>query len=333
MTIPPKYQLSPSLNSLLLNIESFRNLDLGKNIPKEISENLRRQSILGSSLFSARIEGNSLTRDEVSFVNIDLRDKRKMEVANIYRALNYVYSNYKNKTRLTIEDLILWHRLVLKGISAEGGNLRLEMGGIFDAFGNVVYVSTPPAKIRSYLTNLVDYVNSDIDNEAIPLKACLCHYLFEKIHPFIDGNGRVGRLILSYILNKYGYTANGFLVLEDYLDSHRNQYYGALDVSESKISIYLEFMLKAIYTQLDKVKELYLVNDNFLNKTDLVLLPRRLEILNIVREHKMVNFDFIQRRFFSINARTLRYDLKKLVDGKFIIKRGETRGVFYSPRD
>lgn len=333
MKIPPKYHLTPAINLLLINIESFRNLDLGKNIPKEISENLRRQSILGSSLFSARIEGNPLTKDEVSLRENDTRDIKKREVANIYRALNYVYSRYQESGKLTVNDLLLWHRLILKGISAEAGKKRLQMGGIFDAFGNVIYVSTPPAKIQNYLNSLVEYVNSDLDNKVIPIKACLCHYAFEKIHPFIDANGRVGRLLLSFILNRYGYAVNGLLVLEEYLDNHRSEYYAALELTESTIADYLEFMLKAIYFQLNKVKESYLLNDTFLNKTDLVLLPRRLEILNIIREHKLVNFDFIQRRFLSINPRTLRFDLKKLTDGKFIIKRGETRGVFYSPRD
>lgn len=332
MKIPPKFVTTQIINDLLLKIEIFRNLDLGKNIPKEISENLRRQSILGSSLFSARIEGNTLTRDEVSLGKSDPRDKRKMEVANIYRSLNYVYSKYSKNSVLTVDDLLIWHQLTLKNVSAEAGKLRLEMGGIFDSFGNVVYVSTPPAKIKQYLNKLLVYVNSDLDNEALPLKACLCHYLFEKIHPFIDANGRVGRLLLSFLLYKFGYTAKGFLVLEDYLDTHRSEYYNALEVTEGKINDYLEFMLKAIYFQLNKIKELYLLNDNFLNKTDLVLLPRRLEILNIIRDHKMVNLNFIQRRFLRVNPRTLRFDLKKLVDGKFIIKRGETRGVFYSPR-
>lgn len=59
------------------------------------------------------------------------------------------------------------------------------------------------------------------------------------------------------------------------------------------------------------------------------LLPRRLEILYTIRDHKLVNFNFIRRRFMVVNERTIRYDLKKLVDAGFIRKRGVTKGVYY----
>ena len=59
------------------------------------------------------------------------------------------------------------------------------------------------------------------------------------------------------------------------------------------------------------------------------LLPRRLEIFNIIGDHRMVNFDTIRRRFLTVNERTLRYDLKKLADLGLIKKRGVTKGVYY----
>lgn len=68
--------------------------------------------------------------------------------------------------------------------------------------------------------------------------------------------------------------------------------------------------------------------ENILEKR---LLPRRLEILQIIRDHKQVSFNFLKRRFFSVSDRLLRYDLKKLQDAKFITKRGITKGVIYEP--
>lgn len=68
-------------------------------------------------------------------------------------------------------------------------------------------------------------------------------------------------------------------------------------------------------------------------KSTATLLPRREEIVHIVRDHKLVNFDQIRRRFVGINERTLRYDLKKLKDAGFILKRGATKGVYYEAID
>ena len=61
------------------------------------------------------------------------------------------------------------------------------------------------------------------------------------------------------------------------------------------------------------------------------LLPRRYEILQIIKEHKQVSFNFIKRRFMAVSSRLLRYDLKKLKDKGFIIKRGVTKGCVYEP--
>ena len=63
------------------------------------------------------------------------------------------------------------------------------------------------------------------------------------------------------------------------------------------------------------------------------LLPRRFEILQIIKEHKRVSFDFIQRRFLMVSGRLLRYDLMKLKEAGYIRKRGVTKGVVYEPRE
>jgi|GEM_PF-1442132 len=63
------------------------------------------------------------------------------------------------------------------------------------------------------------------------------------------------------------------------------------------------------------------------------LLPRRAEILRIIKEQKLVTFDQIHRRFLKVNKRTLRYDIKKLTDGGFVRKLGTTRGVYYESMD
>lgn len=88
-------------------------------------------------------------------------------------------------------------------------------------------------------------------------------------------------------------------------------------------------MLKAISETSKKAKELVMSKISY-TESDL-LLPRRLEILNLINDHQLVTFDFIRRRFTKINDRTLRYDLKFLQDKNFITKLGNTNGVHYRP--
>ena len=100
-----------------------------------------------------------------------------------------------------------------------------------------------------------------------------------------------------------------------------------LDEPENDVTDYIEFMLEAIVQTADQAKNLVL-NKRESNPMDL-LLPRRAEILRIIIDHKLVNFDMVRRRFLKVNERTLRYDLKNLQDKGLIRKRGATKSVYY----
>jgi Fic family protein len=178
-------------------------------------------------------------------------------------------------------------------------------------------------------TKLIKYINASYE-QFVPIKAVLAHYSFEKIHPFIDGCGRVGRLLIQATLHNQGYGMKGILPLEEYLDNNRNEYYRMLEEPEKDTTDYIEFMLEAISEAAKKGKELILQNQ--IPTIEDSLLPRRAEILRIIKDHKMINFDQIRRRFANINERTLRYDIKKLLDNKFINKLGVTKGVYYTIR-
>ncbi len=119
----------------------------------------------------------------------------------------------------------------------------------------------------------------------------------------------------------------GLLNIEEYLDNKRSSYYKSLDEPEKEATSYVEFMLEAVRTTAEKAKELILKKQNP-DPLDF-LLPRRAEIYHIIKDHKLVNFDQIRRRFVGVNERTLRYDLKQLQNGGFITKLGITKGVYY----
>jgi predicted HTH transcriptional regulator len=108
----------------------------------------------------------------------------------------------------------------------------------------------------------------------------------------------------------------------------REVYYRMLEESERDLTNYIEFILETLKDASDDAKKL-IINSKNINTLD-TLLPRRAEILQIITEHKTINFDSIKRRFGKINERTLRYDIKKLCDSKLVTKLGTTRGVYYT---
>ncbi|MBI2011785.1 Fic family protein [Candidatus Daviesbacteria bacterium] len=324
MLIPPKYILTPKISQLLSSIESSKEVINSITIPPEIEANIRRRSTIKSSLFSARIEGNTLTLDEV--LNNPSKSQKKQEVFNILKAINWIFE--RRFRDLSLKDIFELHRIVLSGLSPEEnlGSLRTQQGAIFNSAGIAIYLPPPNRQVLPLTKRLIRFANSTKE-QLVPLKACIVHFTFEKIHPFLDGNGRVGRLLLQLILHRDGYGMKGLLPIEEYLDNHRSEYYRSLENSERDLTDYLEFMLEAITKTAKDAKEQVLEKEKV--KPEDFLLPRRAEILNIIKDQKLVNFDTIRRRFMSVNERTLRYDLKKLQDAGLIRKRGTTKGVYY----
>ncbi len=325
MVIPPTYFLTPKITSFLQSIEASKEVIDSIQIPPEIETNIRRQSSLKSSLFSARIEGNTLTLDDL--LKTSSKDQKKQEIFNILRALNWIYSRGAQKD-LKLKDILTLHHLTMNGLIDKQnlGFFRQDIGAIFNSAGIAIYLPPPPRQILNLIEKLLNFSNSSKE-QFIPIRAVLTHYSFEKIHPFLDGNGRVGRLLIQAVLHKSGYGMKGLLSIEEYLDNHRVEYYRTLEDSEKDVTDYLEFMLEAIASSGNEAKSLVLEKQHI--EPEDYLLPRRAEILNIIKDQRLVNFDQIRRRFMAINERTLRYDLKKLQDQGLIRKRGTTKGVYY----
>jgi Fic family protein len=323
MLIPPKYFLTPKISELLAQIEANRQVINHVSIPPEIELNIRRKSTLKSSIFSARIEGNSLTLDELS--GVPESNKKKIEINNVLRSINYISEKSINK--IYIKDILGLHSMVMKGLQFEGvGKFRKTHEGVFTTGGTVIYHAPPPSLINSLVGRLIKYTNSSKER-FIPIKAVLIHYVFEKIHPFVDGSGRVGRLLMLGALKKDGYGFKGILPFEEQIDKHREEYYRMLEEPERDVTNYIEFMLTVIKEASEESKNQIIAAQNVTYED--LLLPRRAEILRIINEHKVMNFDSIKRRFSKINERTLRYDIKKLTDGNLLKKLGTTRGVYY----
>lgn len=324
MLIPPNYILTPPISQSLQTIEANRQLIDAIQIPPEVETNIRRQSTLKSSLFSARIEGNPLTLDELGEKSSS--DLKKKEVFNILKALQFVHE--RGFRDITINVITQLHTKTMNDLinKSNFGTFRKEVSAIFNTSGLAIYMPPPPSQINYLMERLVKFIHSDKE-QFIPIKAALIHYTFEKIHPFLDGNGRVGRLLFQLILQKGGYGMKQLVSIEEYLDNHRSHYYGALEARERDVTEYIEFMLQALANTSDKTKQLILMKEKF--QIQDYLLPRRAEIYNVIKDHRIVNFDMIKRRFMAINERTLRYDLKKLTDAKLIKKLGTTKGVYY----
>lgn len=334
LRIPPLYRITKTIISHLGTIEANNEIIKNFVLPAAVEDNIKRKSILGSALFSARIEGNPLTVEEVAmFSSLSKHDLRVREVANLRRAINFVLQRFTYSKKITRGDILKLHTMTMSEvISGEYlGRFRTGHEGIFDSYGNLIYHAPPPSQIISLTEKFLQYVNGRRE-KLIPIKAVLSHLIFEKIHPFVDGSGRVGRLLQLAVLSNMGYAMRGFASVEEEIDRNRQSYYSAIENARgTDATEFVELMLEFIAISSTKAREEVLSKKDSLGRLDF-LLPRRQEIANIILEHRLVSLDFLHRRFLKVSRRQMAYDLEALIKDGFIAKIGKTRGALYAPK-
>lgn len=324
MKFPPFYNSTPAIESILKEIDILKEAFNLVGILPQQAIYLRRQSLLKSSLFSARIEGNPLRPEDLSSSSFqNPQSQHKKEIANILKAFSFLESQ-KEKS-VDTEFLSSMHRIVMQNLSPEAGHFRTEVSAIFNQAGVAIYLTPTPIMIGNLTNDLCSWNNKITD--PWPIKAAITHIWFEKIHPFLDGNGRVGRLLSSFIIKQGGYDFGGIVPFEQYLDENRESYYDALNSDNQDVTGFVEFFLTAILSQSKRSLE-EAKNPPPVEKAN--LLPRREEILDIIRDHNMVSFDFLARRFVAVPKSTLHFDIKQLMKGNYIKKLGTTKGVVYT---
>lgn len=329
MKIPRNYQVTPKISRLLVEINDLSE-ELGKQEPNKILLKYhRRRSILKSSLFSARIEGNKFDKSNLNSISSLPQSQSKFEITNLVKAIEAVEERPWDNN-LSISDIKYLHSLVMANIENSAGHLRIESSAIFNSAGVAIYMCPPPGDLQDLMTQLIQFINEDNFHPS-PIRVALVHYAFEKIHPFLDGNGRVGRVLIHLLMKKYGYSLHGLFGYEEYIDKHRDDYYDLLSSETADITDFVEYILEAFVSGLRQSITLLLESPPLTREN--LLLPRRQELLALIGDHPLSSFDFIQRRFMAIPSRTLRYDLKYLKDHEFINKLGSTKGVLYSPKN
>lgn len=222
---------------------------------------LRRTNRIRTIYSSLAIEQNTLSLEQVTAV---LNGKRVLapprdiaEVKNAYE----IYEMMDSLDPFSVDDLLKSHSVMTKDLVEESGCFRSGPVGVVDKNGNVLHIGTLPAYVPKLVYELFDWVeNSDIH---ILIKSCVFHYEFELIHPFADGNGRVGRLWHTLLLSKWK-PVFAWLPIESIIHDRQEEYYNAINKSnlEANSTAFIIFMLSAIKVALIEAIETTGVTQN-----------------------------------------------------------------------
>jgi len=251
----PPYELTNTVLKLIAAISE----KIGKvnaSFLDRPSPQLRKQNKVKTIHSSLQIEGNTLTGEQITAI---IENKRvlgpKKDVLEVINAID-IYDNLRGFTPTSEKSFLKAHKILMKGLIDKPGKYRTQSVGIVK--GSKVEHLAPPHKNLPYLMkDLFEYLNKS--NELTLVKSCVFHYETEFIHPFIDGNGRMGRLWQTLILMQE-YPVFEFLPFETLISKNQKDYYHTLSISDKTGSStsFIEFILKQIDTSLKE-----LLNQNF----------------------------------------------------------------------
>lgn len=236
--------LTSEIMELLGELKNINDLD---KLPR-----LRRVSRIKSIHSSLAIENNTLSLSQVTDV---LEGKRVLGPEDDIIAVKNAFEVYKKIEELdpfSIKDLETAHGIMMKGLVEEAGKIRTSPVGVINNNGKVIHVAPQASMVNGLLTQLFSWLK--ISNAHMLIKSSVFHYEFEFIHPFRDGNGRMGRLWQTVLLASWKPIFE-WIPIESIIKDNQNEYYKAitLSTSEGKSNRFIVFMLKMIKASLKDI--------------------------------------------------------------------------------
>lgn len=246
----PPFKITNRILSLVANISEM----IGKIHVSDktcYSLRLRKENRIKTIHSSLAIENNTLSVEQMTAI---IDGKRVLGMPHEIQEVKNAYQTYEHMLELNpfnINDLLKGHGMMMQSLVNEAGRFRSGGVGVFN--GDKLIHMAPPAKfVRGHIENLLEWTkNADLP---MLIKSCVFHYEFEFIHPFQDGNGRIGRMWQTLLLS----TLNPmfmYLPIEKLIRERQQEYYSALSKADSigDSSAFVEFQLQVISDALSEI--------------------------------------------------------------------------------
>ena len=287
--------------------------EVNANYLSKPSTQLRKQNRIRTIHASLNIEGNTLTQEQVTAL-IDNKSVLgpKKDIQEVLNAIK-VYDQLSHFDAYSQSAFLSAHQLLMAGLMDEPGLFRNQSVGIVHG-KEIAHIAPPAVNVPFLMKDLFSYLKEDED--LLLIKSCVFHYEMEFIHPFLDGNGRMGRLWQTIILSNANPVFE-FLPLESLIIQSQAAYYNALAICENagESTAFIEYMLKLIE---DSLIELLDCNNKVLTDTD------RIEYFISLNKGEFTRKDYMNV-FKNISSATASRDIKKGVDLMRFEKTGDKR--------
>ncbi|MCC9065879.1 Fic family protein [Flavobacterium piscisymbiosum] len=312
----PPYEITPEILKLIVSVSEKIGEVNAKYLVKQ-NPTLRKQNKIKTIHSSLSIEGNTLSEEQITAI---LENKRvvgpQKDIIEVLNALE-VYDNLSSLKYQSEKDFLKAHKLLMKNLIEDPGTYRKKGVGIVKG-AKVEHIAPPDQNVPFLMKDLFEYLKDK--SEISLIKSCVFHYEMEFIHPFMDGNGRMGRLWQTLILMSE-YKLFEFLPFETLISKNQEEYYKILSVcdKEGKSTHFISYMLQIIDTSLSSLLE---------NSTKKLNETERLELFIENVKEEFTRKDYM-KYFSDLSSATASRDLRTGVENQIIEKSGDKKTTVY----
>lgn len=340
------------LANIILDLEKLRTKKLGGDVPPYIFFQLKNIFHILETLGSARIEGNNTTLSEyVEKIIENETDESSDEIENLEKAIEFIEENTDEKTVLNRAFISEIHKILTHNLTpppnGEGSRYPGELRKHSVSIKSSGHTPPEPLILNDYFTTFIDFINEPIKAQYQLLMVAIAHHRFEYIHPFDNGNGRMGRLLNYVFLIKLGFQVKKGRIINpsSVFYTNRDKYYDMLakadSLNDEDILLWCEYFLLGLKNEIEKIDSL-LDKEYVKNKILLPTIKLALENEHIThQEYKILDY-LIKNDDMSMKSEELSFlgitdsKEKSRIMGKLrekkIIMPTTTNGRFYTLR-
>ncbi len=312
----PPYEVTTTILRLISSI-SIKIGEVNANYISKPSPQLRKQNKIKTIHSSLQIEGNSLSEEQITAIIANKRVVGKeKDIVEVQNAVS-VYNDILSLNPFSEKSFLNTHKRLMNGLIDNAGKYRASNVGIFNN-SQISHLAPPPSKVPLLMKNLFNYLKNH--DEIILIKSCVFHYEMEFIHPFLDGNGRMGRLWQTLLL-LHEYPVFEYLPFETLIKSTQEEYYKALEKSDKngESTEFIEYMLSVLEKSLSELLDF---NNRILSGRE------RLEYFLTLNKKEFTRKDYMNF-FKNISTSTASRDLFQGVNENIIVRIGEKNKTKY----
>lgn len=318
----PPFEITSKIIELISNIsEKIGEINYLQNNPYHIK--LRKENRIKTIHSSLAIENNSLSLKQITAIiegkHVLGNPNEIKEVKNSIQAYDLLLSldPYNEK------DLLKTHKLMMQDLVERNGKYRIDGVGIFDG-EKVVHLAPPADRVQELMFDLFKWLKeSDVH---LLIKSCVFHYEFEFIHPFQDGNGRMGRLWQTVILKEWK-EIFAWLPVETLIKENQKEYYNVLGTSDSEANStkFIEFMLSLI---LNTIEEIIETEKKVTQKVSVKVTVNQQKIIDAIKENPYVTQEELAD-IVGIARKNIIANMKKLQTNGLIKRIGADKNGYW----